>query len=166
MFAFDGFLYVAEAGTYTFEVGSADGFSLVIDGETVAELASAGDFAQTSGTHTFAEPGFHALSLLSFTGSDPAGIELKSDLVTSDGSLDFISREYLFTNPPTNAYALDSLDGSTGFVITGQAAGDQLGLAVGTAGDVNADGAMAVSYTHLTLPTTSALCRSRWWPVE
>ena len=23
---------------------------------------------------------------------------------------------------------------------------------------------MAVSYTHLTLPTTCNLCRSRWWP--
>ena len=24
-------------------------------------------------------------------------------------------------------------------------------------------GRIAVSYTHLTLPTTKALCRSRWW---
>ena len=28
----------------------------------------------------------------------------------------------------------------------------------------DADGRQAVSYTHLTLPTTSALCRSRWSP--
>ena len=26
--------------------------------------------------------------------------------------------------------------------------------------------AKAVSYTHLTLPTTGSLCRCRWWPCD
>jgi len=144
VFVFDGYLYVAEAGTYTFEVGSAEGFSLTIDGDTVAEFDGTRDFDQTSGTHSFAEAGFYALSLLYFTDDDPAGIELKSDLVTTDRSLDFISREYLFNNPATAAYPVADLDGNSGFTIAGEAAGDALGTAVGTAGDVNADDAVDV----------------------
>ncbi len=140
-FTFNGSLYVAEPGAYNFEVGSAEGFRLTIDGETVAEFDGTREFAQTSGSHTFAAPGFYAISVLYYTDDDPGGIELKSDLVTTDGSLDFISREYFFTAPAMNGFALSELDGSTGFVINGEAAGDVLGTAVGTAGDVNDDGA-------------------------
>ena len=35
---------------------------------------------------------------------------------------------------------------------------------VGPSGSGKTTLLMAVSYTHLTLPTTSALCRSRWSP--
>lgn len=137
VFLFDGNVYVPAAGTYTFEVGATDGFSLIIDGETVAAFDGVRDFATASGTRAFNSPGFFPISLVHFTSSEQAGIELKSDLT---GELALVTRDQLFTNPPVSNVALDSLDGTNGFVIHGAAAGDALGTAVGHAGDTNGDG--------------------------
>lgn len=137
VFNFDGYLYVANPGTYTFEIGSAEGFSLSIDGQTVAEFDGSREFATSSGTHTFAEAGLYAISVLYYTGDDPAGIELKSDL---EGSLDFITRQQLFNGLPAAEVELGTLDGYDGFAIAGSSVGDLLGSAVGAAGDLNVDG--------------------------
>ncbi|MCP4960291.1 MAG: LEPR-XLL domain-containing protein, partial [Actinomycetia bacterium] len=137
VFTFDGFLHVAEAGTYQFEVGSAEGFTLTVDGATVAELDGTPGFTLTPGSHTFATAGFYAIDLLYYTDDDPSGIELKSDLVTTDGTLDFITREQLFTAPAIAAFGLGALDGASGFALVGAAAGDALGTAVGHVADLN-----------------------------
>ncbi|MCP4377600.1 MAG: hypothetical protein GY794_15660, partial [bacterium] len=141
VFTFDGYLHVAEAGTYTFEVGAAEGYSLSIDGATVVEQDGTPGFTKATGLHTFTTAGFYDISLLYYTDDTPSGIELKSDLVTTDGTLDFVSREQLFTAPPTAAFDLGTLDGYTGFALVGAATGDALGTAVGQAGDLNEDGA-------------------------
>lgn len=137
VFTFSGYLRVDEAGAYNFQVGSADGFSLSIDGQTVAEFDGTREFATSTGSHTFAEPGFYPVLLLHFSSSSPAGLEWKSDLT---GTLDFVTREQLYTAPPTSSWELGELDGSNGLMIAGGAAGDALGAAVASAGDLNGDG--------------------------
>ena len=142
VFTFEGYLHVSQPGTYSFEVGSQEGFSLTIDGTVVADFDGQRTFDQTSGTHTFTARGFYPISLLYYTDSDPAGIELKSDL---SGTLDFITREQLFSAPPTSTFELGDLTGlQSGFVLQGEAAGDALGAAVGGGGDLNADGSSDV----------------------
>ena len=137
VFEFNGYLHVPVPGTYSFEVGSSEGFSLSIDNTVVAEFDGTRPFGTTTGTHAFVGSGFFPISLLYYTSDSQAGIELKSDL---GGTLEFVTREQLFTAPPVTTIELTDLDGNTGFAITGAAAGDALGTSVGRAGDVNGDG--------------------------
>ncbi len=63
---FTGFIQIETAGTYEFHVTSDEGFRLKIDDAIVAEDPNQRAIAETTGSHTFAEPGNYPIELSYF----------------------------------------------------------------------------------------------------
>ena len=83
---FDGFIDVATAGNYSFDVGSDDGFSLSIDGNLVSQFPNIRGFAVTPGNATLSQ-GRHSFQLIYWENAGGNGVELNSSL-TGGGILD------------------------------------------------------------------------------
>jgi len=76
----DGYVDVATAGTYSFNVGSDDGFSLSIDGNVLSQFPTNRAFGVTTANISLS-PGLHSIQLLYWENTGGNCVELKSTLV-------------------------------------------------------------------------------------
>lgn len=63
IFVFQGFIAISNPTTYTFTVGSDDGFRLKIGGETVTEFVNSRPFGFSSGDASFSQPGLYPVEI-------------------------------------------------------------------------------------------------------
>ena len=132
--------YASGAATLNVEVGLAATFSAfsakslsTLDGTNGFILTGidSGDFAGSSVSNAgdVNGDGFDDLIIGAFRADQPGGTEHGETYVVFGRSGGFAS-----------SIALSTLDGTTGFVLTGIDGGDQSGRSVSSAGDVNGDG--------------------------
>lgn len=79
VFVFDGYLNVGTAGTYSFTVGSDDGFQLDIDGVMVTNFPALRGFANTTGNATL-NAGYHTIRLIYWENLAQEGLRMTSSL--------------------------------------------------------------------------------------
>lgn len=79
VFTFDGFIHVGVPGTYSFSVGSDDGFQLLIDGTVVTQFTGIRAFATSTGAITLGA-GYHTFSLLYWENAGQEGLLATSSL--------------------------------------------------------------------------------------
>jgi hypothetical protein len=70
-----GYIAITKVGNYTFTLGSDDGTSLVIGGQTVINNDGRHGYQTANGTASFTQTGLYAITLNYFEGSGNAGFE-------------------------------------------------------------------------------------------
>jgi hypothetical protein len=71
-----GFLSIAHAGTYSFNLGSDDGSRLSIGGQTVIDSDLLHSFITATGAATFAAAGLYAINITYFNNAGYSGLDL------------------------------------------------------------------------------------------
>lgn len=79
VFTYEGYIRVDAAGTYSFSVGSDDGFDLQIDGATVTQFPNNRGFGTTTGPATLGA-GYHSFRLLYWENGGQEGLLATSSL--------------------------------------------------------------------------------------
>lgn len=106
---FEGAIDVAAAGTYSFSVGSDDGFRLQIDGSTVTQFLGIRGFGTSTGSVTLGA-GRHDFRLVYFENAGQEGLLATSSL-TSGNPLGTNVLSYVSNAADGN----DTLDGGDGY---------------------------------------------------
>ncbi len=106
---FQGSIDVAAAGTYSFSVGSDDGFGLEIDGATVTQFPGIRGFGTSTGSVALSA-GRHDFRLVYFENIGQEGLLVTSSL-TSGNPLGTTVLSYVNTNTDGN----DTIDGGEGY---------------------------------------------------
>lgn len=110
LFAFQGFLAVAQAGTLRLGVGSDDGFALAIGGVEVALFDGERGFDYTFGDATFAEAGLYPVGIFFYANfQGESGVTFAEQSAT--GAIETIGGSRLYTIPGPAAAALGVLGG-------------------------------------------------------